>query len=131
VTAASKASAQDPAGLAEMALSEYHFDLPKGFDGSGPVVVVNRGKSVHEAVVARIAAGKTVSDVIEYESQPYPRKGPAPYTLVTGTTFISPGERARLDLDLPAGQYAWLCFLPGPKGSPHLALGMVHPFTVT
>jgi hypothetical protein len=131
VTPATKTAAQDPDGLPEVDLSEYHFELPKGFDGTGSVVVVNTGKSVHEAVVARIADGKSVSDVIEYESQQYPRRGTAPYTLVNGTTFISPGARGRLDLDLPAGDYAWLCFLPGPDGSPHLALGMVHPFTVT
>jgi hypothetical protein len=130
VTAATGTAAHDPAGLPEVGLSEFHFDLPKGFDGSGPVVVVNKGKSVHEAVIARLADGKTVADVVDYESLPYPRKSAAPYTLVTGTTFVSPGEHARLDLDLPAGEYAWLCFLPGPKGSPHLALGMVHPFTV-
>jgi hypothetical protein len=131
VTPAPKASAQDPAGLPEMGLTEYHFDLPKGFDGPGPVVVVNKGKSVHEAVVARIDEGKTVADVIGYESQRYPRAGAAPYTLVAGTTFLSPGERARVDLDLPAGKYAWLCFLPSPDGGPHLALGMVHPFAVS
>ncbi len=130
VTPATKTVTQDPDGLPELAMSEYQFDLPKGFDGSGPVVVVNQGKSVHEAVVARLADGKTVRDVIEYESQPYPRNDEPPYTLVDGMTFVSPGERGRLDLDLPPGDYAWLCFLPGPDGRPHLAAGMVHPFTV-
>jgi hypothetical protein len=130
VTEASGEISREPAGLPQVSLAEYHFELPDGFDGTGPVVVVNGGNEVHEAVVAKLAPGKTVADVVEFENQPYPRTGTAPYTLVTGTTFIGPGGSARLDLDLDAGEYVWICFIPGPEGEAHYALGMVHPFTV-
>jgi uncharacterized cupredoxin-like copper-binding protein len=130
VTAAAKPATQEADGLPEVRLGDYHFELPKDI-GSGPLVIVNGGDVVHEAVIAKISDGKTVADLVEYESQPFPRTGKAPYTLVDGTTFLDPGGRARLDLDLPAGDYAFVCFLPGPGGKPHLALGMVHPFTVS
>jgi len=130
VTPATGETAKDPAGLPEVRLSEYHFDLPKTL-GRGPVVVVNGGKVVHEAVIAQMLPGKEVADLVAYESQPFPRSDAPPYKLVTGTTFLDPGGRARLDLDLPAGDYVWACFIPGPGGKPHLALGMVHPFSVS
>jgi hypothetical protein len=68
--------------------------------------------------------------VIGYERSPRPRPAPAPYSLVTGTTFIDPGQRGRLDLDLAPGRYVALCFIAAPNGQAHVALGMVHPFTV-
>jgi hypothetical protein len=114
----------------EIVLRDYSFALPKGFGGRGSYDVVNRGTAVHEAVVVRLHDGTTVGDAIAYERGPVPRTAPPPYEMVSGTTIIDPGGRARLDLDLSAGRYAWLCFVPGPGGAPHLALGMAHPFTV-
>jgi uncharacterized cupredoxin-like copper-binding protein len=130
VTPASGPPAQSPAGLPEVQLGDYHFELPPGL-GNGPVVIVNGGKVVHEAVVAQLLPGKEVEDLVAYESQPFPRRDAPPYKLVTGTTFLDPGGRGRLDLSLPVGDYVWACFIPGPGGKPHLALGMVHPFSVS
>jgi uncharacterized cupredoxin-like copper-binding protein len=131
VTPSKTKAASDPAGLPEVDLGDYHFTLPKGFDGHGPLVVKNSGKVVHEAVIAKLAPGKTVQDVIAYEEQEAPRKGAAPYTFVAGTTFLDPGGHARLDLDLEDGDYTFICFLPGPGGKEHALLGMVHPFSVS
>jgi uncharacterized cupredoxin-like copper-binding protein len=130
VTAATKEAANDPDGLPEVKLGDYHFELPEHL-ANGPVVVVNGGKVVHEAVVTQLLPGKEVADLVEYESQPFPRTDAPPYKLVTGTTFLDPGGRARLDLALPAGDYVWACFIPGPDGKPHLALGMAHPFSIS
>jgi hypothetical protein len=131
VTPSKTKAASDPAGLPEVDLGDYHFTLPKGFDGHGPLVVKNSGKVVHEAVIAKLAPGKTVQDVIAYEEQEAPRKGAAPYTFVAGTTFLDPGGHARLDLDLEDGDYTFICFLPVPGGKEHALLGMVHPFSVS
>jgi uncharacterized cupredoxin-like copper-binding protein len=130
VTPSTGTAASDPAGLPEVDLGDYHFTLPANFDGHGPLVVKNGGKVVHEAVIAKLAPGKTVQDVNAYEEEAPPRKGAAPYTLVAGTTFLDPGGHARLDLDLEHGDYTFICFLPGPGGREHAVLGMVHPFSV-
>ena len=37
---------------------------------------------------------------------------------------------AYADLDLRPGNYVALCFLPGPGGAPHMAMGMLQQFTV-
>jgi uncharacterized cupredoxin-like copper-binding protein len=116
--------------LPHIQLSEYHFALPDNFTGKGTVVVENRGKEVHEMVVARLKPGKTVNDIIAYEKQGFPRTGEAPTDDVAGTTFLSPGQVARLDLDLESGDYAMVCYLPGPDNQAHVVLGMVYPFTV-
>ena len=44
---------------------------------------------------------------------------------------MATGGVAYLPVDLPAGNYALLCFIPDAKdGKPHLEHGMVKPFTV-
>jgi plastocyanin len=36
-----------------------------------------------------------------------------------------------MDVDLPAGNYAFICFVPDPtSGAPHAALGMIGALTV-
>jgi uncharacterized cupredoxin-like copper-binding protein len=129
VTAASEAPSEDPEGLPVLGLGDYSFELPDDFDGRGPLVIENRGAFAHEAVVARLD-GITVDDVIAYETQPFPRAEAPPYKLADGITPIDPGGKARVDLDLEPGDYAWVCFLPGPEGEPHLAIGMEEAFTV-
>lgn len=113
----------------EAKLREYSFELPDGI-GDGPVDVVNEGEEIHEIVVLRLHDGTTVNDLVDYEESPRPR-GPEPYDMVTGTTFVEPGGRATLDLDLPAGEYVAICFIPDPAKTSHFTHGMVHPFTVS
>jgi hypothetical protein len=129
VTGAAPVGASVGQHLPVAELQDYHFVLPDGF-GTGPVEVINRGTQVHELAVAQLHAGTTVRSALAWEAQPAPKRTPAPYTLVAGVTAIDPGERARLDLALPAGDYVALCFLPSPGGAAHFARGMVYPFTV-
>ena len=74
-------------------LAEYHVELPDDF-GTGAVTVRNAGEEVHELVIAQLAGGATVQEVIAYESAPRPHPQPQPYTLVTGTSFIDPVAKA-------------------------------------
>jgi uncharacterized cupredoxin-like copper-binding protein len=41
------------------------------------------------------------------------------------------GDTATTTVTLEPGNYAMLCFVPGPDGVPHVAKGMVRPLTVT
>ena len=127
--ATSAAAPNNDDALPVVTLAEYHIELPDDF-GTGSVTVRNGGEEVHEFVIAQLACGATVQDLIAYESAPRPHTPPQPYTLVTGTSFIDPGGEGRLDLDLEAGEYVAICFIPAPSGEGHFALGMVHPFTV-
>jgi hypothetical protein len=116
--------------LPTLALSEYQFKIPKQL-GTGAVAVVNKGKEPHEAVIAKLAPGRKIADIVSWVTPVFvPAPGPQPYEDVGGTTVMSPGVRVWLDTKLPKGKYVLLCFIPDPSGAAHLKLGMVHPFTV-
>jgi hypothetical protein len=118
------------AQLPRVNLHEYFIELPPDF-GKHSVEVVNEGREVHELVIARMKGDATVNDIVAYERSPYPKTKPAPDEMVAGSTFLDPGERTRLDLDLPPGRYVAICFLPAPDGKTHILHGMGHPFSVT
>jgi uncharacterized cupredoxin-like copper-binding protein len=114
-------------------LQDFDFDTLPKFDGSGPIRIVNQGSELHELVLGRLPAGKTVQDVIAFGSAPLfqPNPTPQPYEDVGGITAISPGKRARIDVgNLSPGNYGLFCFIPNKDGTSHVALGMVLPFTV-
>lgn len=49
-----------------------------------------------------------------------------------GTGILTPGVSMWLDVDLPAGDYAAVCFAPdGWNGPPHAMMGMIKVFSVT
>lgn len=64
---------------------------------------------------------KQVIDSFQSEGQPdFVLKGTA------GTDAISQGEAMNLSVNVPAGEYALMCFFPDPKdGMPHAFMGMV------
>ncbi len=52
--------------------------------------------------------------------------GPAPGTPSGGVSTIMPGTHAFVEVDLPAGEYGLICFIPDRKdGKPHFVHGMV------
>jgi hypothetical protein len=51
-------------------------------------------------------------------------------SFVGGPGVVGPGGTSRVILRLDAGSYVALCFVEGTDGVPHLAKGMVFPFTV-
>jgi hypothetical protein len=116
-----------------LVLKEFSFDLPNGYEG-GPLEIVNEGEQNHEVVVVGLPDGVDLQDVID-STVPIltPAKGPAPYVDVAGITPVAPKGRARLDLDLPPGRYALLCFLPDTTthDTDHLHNGMATVFTVS
>jgi hypothetical protein len=117
--------------LPTLSLRDYNFKLPKQL-GKGAIEIVNRGKEAHEAVIAQLAPGQTVTDVVNWVTPiGVPAPGPQPYIDIGGTTPIDRGVRVRIDTRLPKGRYVLLCFIPDAEGTSHLKLGMVHPFTVS
>ncbi len=47
-----------------------------------------------------------------------------------GVSALNPGLSGAVTMDMAAGEYVMVCFVPNAEGVPHLALGMVKPITV-
>jgi hypothetical protein len=57
--------------------------------------------------------------------------GPPPFAMIAGVAPMSPGNTNYLMLDLQAGNYITLCFVPDmATGMPHFMMGMIAGFTV-
>jgi hypothetical protein len=52
-------------------------------------------------------------------------------TPVGGPGVIAPQHTSEVTLDLKEGKHALLCFVPNAQGTPHAALGMALPITIT
>jgi hypothetical protein len=140
-----------PVEDASFELAEFAFpDFPKTVT-AGPHVwkVTNAGAQLHELIINRIADGVTADQVLAMLAAPAdPMAGmdmgtpgataPAaaenagpPFIGITGIAPMGPKETNWLKLDLAAGNYLALCFVPDSEsGAPHFALGMAMPFTV-
>ncbi len=59
-----------------------------------------------------------------------PAPGPPPFTPVGGVQAILPGVSQTGTVNLDAGTYVLICFIPNAEGVPHFALGMVRELTV-
>jgi uncharacterized cupredoxin-like copper-binding protein len=111
--------------------ADYSFTLPDSIPGGlTQLQFTNTGKEAHHAQFARLNDGVTLQ-----QFQAALKQGPpAIFPLITfqgGPAPLVSGGKAEAVVDLPAGQYVLLCFIPSPDGVPHLAKGMVKPLTVT
>lgn len=110
--------------------SEYQFIAPAELP-AGPTTfrLVNQGKLPHHVVIIRLDDGKTVADFEAASAH----EGPPPTWAVPvgGPNAVDPGRSATATVDLSAGSYVMVCFIPAPDGKPHMAHGMVKAFTVT
>lgn len=113
-----------------LTLSNYTFAF------SGPVSagvhmirIVNSGTQPHEAVMFRLQPGKTGADIANWVGSGM--QGPPPAVPVTGISAEAPGKDNVLPVNLSAGNYALLCFMPDAQdGKPHSTHGMIHDFEV-
>jgi plastocyanin len=121
-----------PAGDAELALQDFAFiGVTSVAAGQHTVTVTNKGPQSHEAALLRLDEGTTVEQVIEAFTATEPPSGPPPWTSSGGIAGIAPGTTAAMEVDVDAGDYAFICFIPDPaSGKPHAALGMVGGLTV-
>jgi len=98
--------------------------------GQHAVRVVNKGTQLHEAVIFQLQAGKKGEDIAQWVMNGM--QGPPPGTPVGGISPEAPGMENTLMLNLTAGDYALLCFMPDSKdGKPHVGHGMIYNFKVT
>lgn len=112
---------------------EYHFDLPaEVVAGPTRLTIRNEGSEPHHAQVFRLDDGATVDHLAAALADGGPPAAEEHGTFLGGTGLVSPGEESRADalIDLAPGQYALICFVDDPAGVPHVAHGMLQPFSV-
>lgn len=118
-----------PKADAEMVLDDYSYTFSAPLQpGRRTIRVRNVAAQAHEVVIVQLAPGKSAQDVLHWIHQ---QDGPPPGAPVGGTTFIAHDGENYVTLDLEAGRYGLLCFVPDAKdGRPHFLHGMVSDFEV-
>jgi hypothetical protein len=135
VAAGSGAAPAAPAAAVNAELLDFQFALPDQIKaGVQTWQIENKGGQWHEMVVVKLNEGVTADDLMAMMMSGEEPDGPPPFEQVAFWAPMSAGERAWMDVDLPAGEYTVLCFLPDFASDPpksHLEHGMVRTLTVT
>ncbi len=120
-------TAEVPAGDTAVTLQDFAFvGLDTLSTGPHTVTVTNAGPQPHEATIVKLADGVQATDLLAMFQSTAAPSGPPPFTSVGGVAGVAVGSTITMDVDLPAGNYAFLCFVPDPaSGAPHAALGMI------
>lgn len=121
--------APTPKADVRIALSDYDVTLSKPLTaGRHVVALTNTGAQSHEIFIAHLAPGKTAMDMAKFAENPV---GAPPGMPMGGITDILPGDTVYLQMDVKAGEYAFICFTPDNKdGKPHLLHGMIKQIVV-
>ena len=124
----------EPDSAATVNLNDFAFSgFPASFSpGESTIKVTNVGAEPHEMVLARLK-GISVEDLREaLLAPPDPAAGPPPLEFVGGIQAVLPGTTAWASVNLEAGDYAAICFIPSlaNEGAPHFSLGMLSGFSV-
>jgi hypothetical protein len=127
--AAVPASAASVGGDVVISLSDYAFAVSKPITaGQHTLRVENTAAQSHEVELVKLAPGKTVQDLLMWMDHP---QGPPPGNALGGIAGEAHGMAESFTYDFAPGNYALVCFLPGPDGKPHFMHGMIQPFTVS
>ena len=114
--------------------TEYSFNAPSSIEGGlTHIEYENVGAEPHEFALAKLSGDKTADDVARaIKNEKSPNGPPPPWVSdAGGVSTLTPGAALGVTRDLAPGNYALLCFLPSPKGVPHVNLGMISGFTVS
>lgn len=107
----------------------YAFDMPDTVPaGRTEITLKNDGPELHHVQLIRLAQGKRMSDFMKAMQA----GGPPPAWIkeVGGPNTPVPGQTAVTTVDLTAGNYVAVCFIPSPDGKPHIMKGMMKELTV-
>jgi hypothetical protein len=124
------AAASEPKSDLALALSDYTFTVsPAITPGQHMFRVTNSATQPHEAVLVKLAPGKTGADMLTWASK---MSGPPPGQFLSALSPMSPGGYAYFPVNLEPGSYSWMCFVSDAKdGKAHVVHGMVKDFKVS
>jgi hypothetical protein len=93
--------------------------LPSGFVA---VRLTNRGTGPHLATLVRLDSGKTLAEYVHAyrEANRTRSERPGWARFLGGPGALGPEGAGTATMRLEPGQYAWVCFVPGPDGKAHL-----------
>jgi len=105
--------------------------IEQGMQIFGVGATPEAGMSMEEATPA-MAMGEATPEMAMGQATPEMEMGPPPFAIVAGVAPMSPGGYTNyLELDLQAGNYIAICFVPDMEsGMPHYMMGMIAGFTV-
>lgn len=131
VTASAGASTALPEPDITMTLADYDFKSSKPLaPGKHTVLVENAGPQAHEVVLLKMMPGKKIEDFAAWAEGGL--KGQPPAETLGGVTVLEKGGRGSFTVELSAGDYGLICFVPDSKdGKPHLAHGMMKTIKVS
>lgn len=133
-TGGSATNTAEPVATAEaitVTAADYSFDGPVEVSGGlREFVVVNQGEEPHHMQVMRLNDGETIETFGRAAAQSEAAAFQT-VTFVGGPGQAVPKASVNAWVDLEPGDYLFGCFLPDAEGTPHLALGMLAPFSVT
>lgn len=118
-----------PEADASISLVDYQFVIEGLQAGEQTIRVSNDGSELHEAIIFRLQDGKTIDDMMAFMEA---GGDGAPPMENAGSVFLSPGNVTYTTMDLEAGNYVFLCFIPSEKNEmqPHFMLGMMSEVSV-
>jgi hypothetical protein len=110
--------------------TDFAFQGPDTIpSGLTRVRLANKGPSMHHVQFLQLGAGKTFDSLMAAFHTPGPL--PAWVVMIAGPNAGVPGvDTTEVVVNLPAGRYAVVCFIPDSAGVPHVARGMAHALTV-
>jgi hypothetical protein len=104
--------------------TDYAFDVPEHLPaGMTTFHAVNNGKELHSGTLVRLDSARTMPDLLEAMKTP----GPLP---AWAKLYGGPQNASTVTMNLPAGNYVWICLMPDADGIPHFVKGMVRPLKV-
>jgi len=130
VTASAGASTALPEPDITMTLADYDSKSSKPLaPGKHTILVENAGPQAHELVLLKMMRGKKIEDFAAWAEGGL--KGQPPAETLGGVTVLEKGGRGSFTVELSAGDYGVICFVPDAKdGKPHLAHGMMKTIKV-
>ncbi|MFN2137567.1 MAG: hypothetical protein ACK2UK_16520 [Candidatus Promineifilaceae bacterium] len=116
---------------ATIKLVDYQFVVDGLKSGSQLVRYSNEGTETHEAVMFRLAEGKTMDDFMAF-MEADGEDAPPPFDGEPTFTMLAPGSVVYNTLELESGNYVLICFLPSEShdNTPHAMLGMISEVTI-
>ena len=130
VTASAAAPAEAPAPDVTVTLTDYTFSFSTPLTAGHHVLRIdNTAAQHHEFVLFQLLPGKTIDDFGKWGAT---YQGPMPAKAMGGVPAMVTGQTEYVPMDLTAGDYVAICFLPDAKdGKPHLMHGMVMPIRIS